>query len=806
MTPIRRLLYRARWPLAVLAGTLVLTRLLTAPGVQPADSGEFQLVARELGIAHPPGYALYTMTAHAWGRVATIPAVGRALGADPALWTAARPIDADPWTWAINAFSALLAVLTLALVYRTGYRLTGARVGGLAAALALVATPTFLAQTAVANIRMPTALLTALLLFLTLHWLGMQRDRPAEAARPSPDWWLAALALVAGLAAGHHGSLVFVAAACAAVVLWSRPAALRDGRTMATVAGALVLSFLPLLYLPIRDLQGALFDEDRLTTIGGFVNHVSAADFRGDALYFQDLTTALDRASVIGNVFVLQFGYVTLALATVGIVVLLLGRERLAGVLLATVAGLTTLLTMTYRAPQTMEYLLPAYVAMALTAGVAIAAIARWRPRGAPIGRMAVALWLVVTMGAAVLTTRAVRVATPDLSWLLDPDWDSDFQTDFQDDTTILASWHYYTPLRYLARHGLRTGSSTQERLRVEYVYPEGAETPGETWLRRIRTTPGDVQITNRPREVGQAGLALWPIGHAPFFSTSERDSPFGRPYGVDEPDPSLGVFDDLVHMDRAMIDVSADGSKAYATVRLHALRPITETLTVTAQLVDPATGAVWGQADHAIPPARWADERDVVDELTVVPFRGTRPAPPHVTVGLYRNTPRGPERLAIAGRDAVTIGEALDWLQSVPAPRPGEVPFADAMSLTASAVRREGDQLIVDLTWRADRDADASDYTVSVQAHGDGWNAQDDGTPALGAIPTLKWLPGMVIHDRHRLQLPAGLPLDAPFHVTVGVYDAFSLEPLPVTDAERVRQGQGQAAEVYRQGGQPGD
>jgi hypothetical protein len=58
-----------------------------------------------------------------------------------------------------------------------------------------------------------------------------------------------------------------------------------------------------------------------------------------------------------------------------------------------------------------------------------------------------------------------------------------------------------------------------------------------------------------------------------------------------------------------------------------------------------------------------------------------------------------------------------------------------------------------------------------------------------------------MVIHDRHRLQLPAGLPLDAPFRVTVGVYDAFTLEPLPITDAERVRQGQGQAAEVRRQG-----
>jgi hypothetical protein len=54
-----------------------------------------------------------------------------------------------------------------------------------------------------------------------------------------------------------------------------------------------------------------------------------------------------------------------------------------------------------------------------------------------------------------------------------------------------------------------------------------------------------------------------------------------------------------------------------------------------------------------------------------------------------------------------------------------------------------------------------------------------------------------MVIHDRHRLALPPGTPPDAPYRVTVGVYDAFSLDPLPVTDAERVRRGQGQAAEI---------
>ena len=72
-------------------------------------------------------------------------------------------------------------------------------------------------------------------------------------------------------------------------------------------------------------------------------------------------------------------------------------------------------------------------------------------------------------------------------------------------------------------------------------------------------------------------------------------------------------------------------------------------------------------------------------------------------------------------------------------------------------------------------------------------------GVSALGAIPTLKWLPGMIIRDRHRIPLPPEAAGHAgPYTVTVGVYDAFSLEPLPVTDGELVRQGQGQRAVVF--------
>jgi hypothetical protein len=170
----------------------------------------------------------------------------------------------------------------------------------------------------------------------------------------------------------------------------------------------------------------------------------------------------------------------------------------------------------------------------------------------------------------------------------------------------------------------------------------------------------------------------------------------------------------------------------------------------------------------------------------------------------MYRTTPDGIQSLEhTASRvtgDKASIAQFADEdlrPYSLPAPATGAVPFGNAMTLLSSYVSRTDGQLVVDLEWLAER-AYESDYTVSVQAQGNGWQAQHDGTPALGAIPTLKWLPGMIVHDRHRIELPPEVAPDDPFEVRVVVYDAFNMDPLPVTRAELVRQGQGQAVLIH--------
>jgi hypothetical protein len=79
-------------------------------------------------------------------------------------------------------------------------------------------------------------------------------------------------------------------------------------------------------------------------------------------------------------------------------------------------------------------------------------------------------------------------------------------------------------------------------------------------------------------------------------------------------------------------------------------------------------------------------------------------------------------------------------------------------------------------------------DYTISASLIGlnedETWAWQDlaDGIPAMGAIPTLKWIAGSRIVDPHELTVPpearAGRVIG-----TLIIYDAFSGRTLPVLD-----------------------
>ena len=63
------------------------------------------------------------------------------------------------------------------------------------------------------------------------------------------------------------------------------------------------------------------------------------------------------------------------------------------------------------------------------------------------------------------------------------------------------------------------------------------------------------------------------------------------------------------------------------------------------------------------------------------------------------------------------------------------------------------------------------------------------DNPPALGALPTLKWVRGPVITDRHFLRLPT-TPAPGPLRVQMILYDLFTQQSLPILDPKLAQTG----------------
>ncbi|MGB9593812.1 MAG: DUF2723 domain-containing protein, partial [Anaerolineae bacterium] len=442
------------WPIAILAFAVYVATL--SPGILPADSGEFQFVAHVLGIAHPPGYPLYTLL----GKLATL-------------------LPVNSVAWRVNLLSAVFAALTLALVARTVRRLTGSPVAGLAAALALGGITTFWAQATTANIRALMALFTALMLLLALDY----------GARPSQRR-LVALAVAAGLAVGHHGSLGLLFVPLVAYLLVADRRLLKRPRWLLTAAGAFVASLLVLLYLPIRSLTGAPFDPTPIDSVDRFLEHILASGFRGDMFYFARADLLPGRVGVWLNILRMEFGVpLAVAVALAGIAALV-KRPKMA-LLVGGVFLVNTATAITYRAPQTVEYLMPSYVALAVLLGVGLAEATTWAHRQTTLRALVMATVLALSAAPWVANVSSFQALHRDNST------EHTARTllgSAPDHATILANWHWATPLWYL-----QYVEGARPDVNVIYVYPEGATPNEDVWIRRIGEAMGQgpVLVTN---------------------------------------------------------------------------------------------------------------------------------------------------------------------------------------------------------------------------------------------------------------------------------------------------------------------
>lgn len=190
------------------------------PTLPAGDSGELITVAYTLGVAHPPGYPLYTLL----GKLFTFLPMGSV-------------------AFQMNLLSALLNATALALLSLAVFQCTRSFWASLLASLALAFSPIFWLYSLVAEVFALNNFFSALfLLMMACLWKG-------SAQKEMKIFLL--LPLVMGLAAAHHHTILFFFPGIALLYLLALARRRISLRLLPFCGGLFLLGLLPYLYLPL---------------------------------------------------------------------------------------------------------------------------------------------------------------------------------------------------------------------------------------------------------------------------------------------------------------------------------------------------------------------------------------------------------------------------------------------------------------------------------------------------------------------------------------------------------------------------
>jgi len=292
-----------------------------APSVVLGDTGDFLTAGWIWGVAHPPGYPLYTMLVGLFERLPI-----------PPLWIQVE--EYSPPAWRANLLSALFAVGAIAALFALVNRLTRRPLAALIASGALAFSRVFWWHAEMAENDALSCLFIVLILLLAVRWVQERRRY---------DPYL--LALMLGLAISHHQAVLLFLPAVFVYLLLGKAIAFK-GRQWVALFVVFALGLTPFAYLPLVRYNGpdgplnlvteAEYDEISLNEPGRilterfsttpppeyFLNYVGRTIYSRQRVYThteqalgEDKTTTAD---------VLRF-YLKLARQDFGIVLLVVG-------------------------------------------------------------------------------------------------------------------------------------------------------------------------------------------------------------------------------------------------------------------------------------------------------------------------------------------------------------------------------------------------------------------------------------------------------------------------------------------------
>src|SRR6266404_605955 len=198
----------------IAAGTLYF--FTAARDIVVGDTPELITAAATLGVAHPPGYPLFTMLGHIFSL-----------------------IPFGPIPFRINMLSVVCDSLAIGVVYVIAFRLTRSQLAAAIAALTLAVDPIFWQWSLEAEVFPLNDLLAAILILLVAIWNE----------QPSRSGVLIAAFFVAGLALTNHQTIILLAPAFCFVLWQHRVGLFANPRTLLLGAFAVALGLMQYGYI-----------------------------------------------------------------------------------------------------------------------------------------------------------------------------------------------------------------------------------------------------------------------------------------------------------------------------------------------------------------------------------------------------------------------------------------------------------------------------------------------------------------------------------------------------------------------------
>ena len=749
--------------LALFIGAWLLYALTAAPGTVFGDPSEYQFIPAVWGIAHPPGYAFYTLLAGLWQRVVAIGSVA---------------FRTNLLAGAAGAWAVTRVFLIARDLERGAETARGLAAAGIAAA-ALAISPDLWQHSIHANAHIVSVALTATQLWLLVRWAQAGRDR-----------WLYAFALFAGLGVTHHPITVWGLPAYAVFILVNRPKILLQPKTLLPFIACGLLGLTPWLYFPLRS-PHVPFGPTDMRTWEGFLRHATAQGLRVNLFYFGP-ADQLDRLRVFWTLLRLQYPWPLLVVMLVGAAHLVVRRPRLAllwGLFLLGHLGFTL-----NSVQDVMAYLLHPFMALALPIGAGtLALLGAASVRRSVWGKRAVAALLVALL-AGTMAQRFPRISLR--AWDDADAFVARLLSRFAgrgEGAALASDWEHLTP--YFYKIFVEGVAVDEDDLRPIYV------TGDMTWMQSVfaNLPRGPVYLTNYRREIRELGFRLRPEGDL---------------WRVLEPPATAPVSPQY-----PLRDVWADGRVeilGYDLPKVAAMQGDVIPVVLYARVATSQTAILmpyarlgeveqrWTTDSRRLTP-EWLPGEIIVERYQVFVQYTLEPGTYPLALG-YTDMTNGVPSLPFAnGATSVALGE-IAVLPNPDAPREAavlrraltnignDVALVSARASVGLAARRgvwdtplivEPGQLFhLTLTWRALARPRAG-YTVFIHlidAGGVPWMGHDY-TPLGGAFPTYlwfpKWLEGQQVLDPYRLVMAAEIP-PGQYWLEVGMYETGSVRRIP--------------------------